>query len=325
MAQLLVLREHLQKFYQKYQLFLNPMFRFIIGFLTFSSINQMIGYHPFLNQITVEFLLSVVSTLMSGSVFLFCAALFTVIHIFYVSKVLALVVAVIFSVCYFAYAKFLPKHAYIIIAVPVAVPLHLVYGIPILLGLCMTPAAIVPISCGVGIYYLLQAVTSVVSTSADTDVSLYHAVLQQFLGYREMYVTIFVFAVVTVLVYILRNREWNFSFEIAIAAGVISNTILFLVMNYLFNIAIQTVPFLLGTLFSAALVWVIQFMRLALNYAGVENLQFEDDEYYYYVRAVPKMNIAAPSKRVKWINARHFSEHMPGTGSEKKEKPEKFS
>ena len=43
-------------------------------------------------------------------------------------------------------------------------------------------------------------------------------------------------------------------------------------------------------------------MRLALNYAGVENLQFEDDEYYYYVRAVPKMSVAAPKKRVKRFN-----------------------
>ena len=52
---------------------------------------------------------------------------------------------------------------------------------------------------------------------------------------------------------------------------------------------------LAGTALSVVLVWMIQFMRLALNYAGVENLQFEDDEYYYYVRAVPKMSVAAPN------------------------------
>ena len=37
------------------------------------------------------------------------------------------------------------------------------------------------------------------------------------------------------------------------------------------------------------------------------------------MRAVPKMNVAAPSKRVKRINARHFSEHMPDM-KEKKNK-----
>lgn len=31
-------------------------------------------------------------------------------------------------------------------------------------------------------------------------------------------------------------------------------------------------------------------------------MQFEDDEYYYYVKAVPKMTVAAPTNTVKKIN-----------------------
>ena len=30
-------------------------------------------------------------------------------------------------------------------------------------------------------------------------------------------------------------------------------------------------------------------------------VQFEDDEYYYYVKAVPKNTVATPEKRVKTI------------------------
>lgn len=319
MTQLLVFREHLQKFYQKYTFFLNLLFRFIIGFIAFSSVNQMIGYNTAFNRISVELLLAAGSMLMSGNVLLFFTAVFSIVHIFYVSRILALVVAVVFLIFYFGYVKFVPKHAYIIFAVPIAIPFHMVYGIPIVAGLIMTPAAVVPISFGVGIYYLLQAVKSVVSVSNDTSINLYQAVLQQFLSCREMYVMLVVFSLVTIIVYILRNREWDFSFEIAIVAGAVSNTILFLVINYLFNIDINMFPFLTGTFVSAVGAWLVQFMRLALNYAGVENLQFEDEEYYYYVRAVPKMNVAAPSKRVKRINARHFSEHMPDVKEKKKE------
>ena len=32
-----------------------------------------------------------------------------------------------------------------------------------------------------------------------------------------------------------------------------------------------------------------------------ENIQFEDDEYYYYVKAVPKVGVAVPEKKVKRI------------------------
>lgn len=320
MTQLLVLREHLQKFYQKYALFLNPLFRLIIGFITFSSVNRIIGYNPELNKRYIEVILAAFSVLMPGSVLLFFAAAFAVIHIFYVSSVLALVVAVIFFIFYFAYFKFAPKHAYVIFAIPIAFPLNLVYGIPILLGLIMTPVAIVPITCGVGIYYLLQAVTSVVSTSADASINLYHALLQQFFGCKEMYVMIVVFSIVSVIVYILRNREWDFSFEIAIFTGAVCNLILLLIIKYLLDIKINMLSFFGGIILSTLMVWIVQFMRLALNYAGVENLQFEDEEYYYYVRAVPKMNVAAPSKRVKRINVRHFSEHMQSVDSGKEEK-----
>ena len=322
MTQLLVLREHLQKFYQKYAIFLNPLFRFVVGFIIFSSLNRMIGYNPDLNKLSVELILSVLGILMPGSVLLFVSAVFVVIHIFYVSRLLALVVAVSLVIFYFAYIKFVPKHAYVIFAIPITFSLNLVYGIPILLGLTMTPVAIVPITCGVGIYYLLQAVTSVVSTSTDTSINIYHALLQQFADCKEMYVMIIVFSLVSLIVYILRNRERDYAFEAAIIVGAVSNSILLLIMKYLLDIQIDMVSFFVGIILSAILVWLVQFMRLALNYASVENLQFEDEEYYYYVRAVPKMNVAAPSKRVKRINVRHFSEHMQGMSQKDREKNE---
>lgn len=322
MTQLLVLREHIQKFYQKYALLLNPFFRFLIGFVAFSSINRIIGYNPALNQIYVELFLAALSVLMPGGVLLFASAAFASVHIFYVSRMLALVVALIFAVFYFAYLKFVPKHAYAVFAIPIAFPWNLVYGIPILLGVVMTPIAVVPIACGVGIYYLLQAVTFVVSSSADTSTNLYHAVLQQFFKSEEMYVMIIVFSVVSIIVYILRNSEWNYAFEIAIFSGAVSNAILLLIVKYLLDININVVSIVVGSILSGVFVWIIQFMRLALNYASVEHLQFEDEEYYYYVRVVPKISLAAPSKRVKWINVRHFSEQMQGVKSGKEEKEE---
>ena len=38
-----------------------------------------------------------------------------------------------------------------------------------------------------------------------------------------------------------------------------------------------------------------------MDYSRTEYVQFEDDEYYYYVKAVPKNTVAVPQKRVKTI------------------------
>lgn len=322
MTQLLVLREHIQKFYQKNSPFFNSLFRFVLGFVIFSSINRIIGYHPELNQIYVEAFLAVLSAFMPGGVLLFASAAFACVHIFYVSRILAFVVCLLFIIFYFAYLKFVPKHAYAILAIPVAFPLNIAYGVPIFLGIIMTPVAVIPITCGIGIYYLLQAVTVVVSSSADTGTNLYHAVMQQFLHSEEMYVMIVVFSVVSMIVYILRTREWNYAFEIAIFAGAVSNAVLLLIVKYLLDINIHVLSIVVGSILSGILVWLIQFMRLALNYTSVEHLQFEDEEYYYYVRAVPKINLAAPSKSVKRINVRRFSEQMQGIKHEENEQRE---
>ena len=319
MTQLLVLKEHLQQFYRKYALFLHPAFHFFIGFLTFYSLNRIIGYNPVLNHGWVEILLAMLNMVMPGGMLLFLAAAFTVMHIFYVSSTLALVVGVILGVFYFAYAKFVPEHAYIILAFPIAFSLHIAYALPILLGIIATPVALVPIACGVGIYYLLQNVVYVISTSNDSSINLYHAVLEQFIDNKEMYATFFIFAIVMLVVYIIRNREWNYAFDISILVGSIMNMVLFLIVNYLLDISMSMPVFFVGILISSVIVWIIQFMRLSLNYTAVENLQFEDEEYYYYVRAVPKMNVSVPKRKVKRISARHFTEHSQGKDAFSKE------
>lgn len=321
MTQLLVFREQIQKFYQKYSFFLNPVFRFLIGYITFSAINRVIGYHPSLNHIYIELLFALLNVILPGNVMLFFATAFAVGHIYYVSVVLAVVAGTIFAVLYFAYIKFVPDQAYVIIAFPILFSLHLVYALPILLGLMMTPLALISIICGVGVYYFLQAVTSVVSTTTDANSNLYHVVIEQFFNHEEMYVLIFVFFIVTLTVYIIRNRDWNYVYEKAIVTGGVTNLILLLTVNFIFDLHMDVLPVFVGTFASMLIALVVQFMRLALNYTGVENLQFEDEEYVYYVRAVPKANVAAPSKRIKRFSVRRFTENGAAASGKENGKP----
>lgn len=306
MTQFLILREHVRKIYQKHSILFHLLFRFFIGFLTFFAIDQMVGYHPALDHIYVEVLLGLVGMILPLEALLLVAAVFIVLHIFYVSRVLALSVAVIFLILYLLYVQFIPKHGYIILAVPITFALNIPYGMPILLGLMFSPIAILPMSIGVGVYYMLQVLTSVVASASDDTINLFQVLMDQLLGNAEMYANLGIFAFVLLVVYIIRNLRWDYSFEIAVFTGIFLNTILYLVVNYLLAININILYFLLGTLLSGALVWIIQLFRITLNYAGVENLQFEDEEYYYYVRAVPKMSVATPNKRVKRFNAHLF-------------------
>ena len=313
MTQLLIYREQIIKFYQKYESVLTPFIRFIIGTISFYSVNRIIGFCPELNRIYIVCGLGFLTAFLPQSIYMLSLAAFAVMNIFYASPILAFAVAVIFSVCYFVYLKFVPEHAYVIVAIPVLFPLYLSYGVPIFLGLTMTPLAVIPIVFGISVYYLFQTITSVVSTSTDSGITLYQIILQQFIKNEEMYVVMTIFSIVAIVIYIIRNRERDYAFEIAILVGALLNFALFLSVNIIWNFSFNVVGLFLGSIGSAFCVLVVQFMRLALNYAGVENLQFEDEEYYYYVRAVPKINVTAPSKRVKKFSVRRFTENMDET------------
>ena len=56
-------------------------------------------------------------------------------------------------------------------------------------------------------------------------------------------------------------------------------------------------------LLSLLLAVVLQFFVFNVDYSRTEKVQFEDDEYYYYVKAVPKIVVARPEKKVKQINS----------------------
>lgn len=306
MTQLLLLKEHIKKMYQKHSSLFDALFRFLVGFISFFSVNQVVGYHPLLNHIYVEALLALISMILPMEALVFVVAVFVTVHVFYVSRILALALAVIFLILYLLYIQFAPKQAYVILLIPTAYALNVFCGVPVLLGLIATPIVILPMTIGVVVYYLLTTLTSVVAASSDDSFNLFQVLMDQLSENKELYVTICIFAVVMVVVYMIRNMGRDYSFELAIVTGILLNTILALLANYLFAISLHIVRFLIGSLISAILVWLIQFFRLSLNYASVENLQFEDEEYYYYVRAVPKMSVVAPDKRVKRFNAHLF-------------------
>ena len=106
MIHLLVLREHLKNIYQKYSRFLDSLFRFVAGLLTFLAANEVIGYNPALNHWYIVLILAVFGIVMPGGALVVTAAVFVVAHIFYVSPVLALVVGTVFVILYYVYIKF---------------------------------------------------------------------------------------------------------------------------------------------------------------------------------------------------------------------------
>ncbi len=317
MTGLLVFKEMILKFYQKYSLVLNPLFRFIAGFIAFHAANMAVGYNPALTKVWIEAALGLVLAAFPTQMLIVAVSAFVVVQIAFVSKYLAFTIAATFAVLYFVYVKFLPKHGFAIMAMPILYALNLPYVEPVVMGLFSTPISIAPMGIGVAAYYLIIDTNFVIGTSSEDSIGLYKMVVGQFASDTQMYISIIVFAAVMLVVYFIRNLKVNYAFEISIAAGTVLNIAFFLTMNFFLDTNMNIAGVLTGAVASSVIAWIMLFFRISLNYSGVENLQFEDEEYYYYVRAVPKMSVSAAKKRVRRYNPHHGA---AGNGAKDPEK-----
>src|SRR5699024_3841211 len=96
----------------------------------------------------------------------------------------------------------------------------------------------------------------------------------------------------------------DYSWYIAIAAGTVVQAVIVFVGVFLFNMSFSVAPFLVGMAVSVAAAAAYTFFVFAVDYTRTEYLQYEDDDYYYYVKAVPKIAVSAPDVKVQKINAR---------------------
>lgn len=308
MMTLFEFRARVRALYQKFSMYIDPMIKFLVALVVFTMINKAIGYDARFTKAPILLLLSLLSAFTPSSVLVLLALAVSIAHIYSVAKILAFLIVLILLVLYCFFLRYTPRYGYVVVGIPILYVLHLPYAVPILLGLIASPLTILPTSCGVIVYYLFQIIKEEAVTqttvSLDDTLLLYQGVISKLVENKKMWMTIIVFALVISVVYIVRRLKIEYAYEIAIGAGTAVTILGFLIVDLRLDISKQIGTMILGTIISALIVVVIQFFRRVLDYTAVENVQFEDDDYYYYVKAVPKINVSAPEIRVKRINAR---------------------
>lgn len=309
MLQVLEFRERVKNFYQKYDVYLLPIIKFIFALIAFQTINKEIGYDERLKALPIVLGISLLSAFTPSAVMVLLAALISALHIYFISPLLSVMVIVILMILYLLFVRYTPRQGYVLLAIPILFLLKIPYVIPILLGLISTPIAMIPASCGVIVYFLFQivktAVTMQVNLSVEDIIQLYTYVIDSLTGNHHMIMTVVIFSLIIMVIYFIRKMSFDYAFEISILAGGLTSILGFLVSYLMLNKSDQILSMILGTIISIMLVYIIHFFRLTLDYSGVEHAQFEDDVYYYYVKAVPKVTVTVPQVNVKHINVKN--------------------
>ena len=306
MTALLELRENLKKIYSRNEAFILPVIKFLLSFIVLSIINGKMGYMTKLDNMAIVLIVSLLCSFLPTGFMAFFAMMFAVLHMYALSIETAAVGLVVFLLLYLLFLRFTAKEALVVVLTPVLCMLKLPYVMPVAMGLIGTPASCVSVGCGVVVYYLLQTVITnaptINSMGAEEATAKLRLLIDGMLGNKAMLVTIAAFALTVIVVYLIRRMSVDHSWTIAMVAGVMIEVMILLVGDLMYDTNLSIVSALLGAVVTLIACKIIEFFRFCLDYSRTEKVQFEDDEYYYYVKAVPKMTVAAPTNTVKKIN-----------------------
>ncbi len=306
MTALLELRENLKKIYSRNEAFILPVIKFLLSFIVLSIINGKMGYMTKLDNMAIVLIVSLLCSFLPTGFMAFFAMMFAVLHMYALSIETAAVGLVVFLLLYLLFLRFTTKEALVVVLTPVLCMLKLPYVMPVAMGLIGTPASCVSVGCGVVVYYLLQTVITnaptINSMGAEEATAKLRLLIDGMLGNKAMLVMIAAFAITVIVVYLIRRMSVDHSWTIAMVAGVMIEVMILLVGDLMYDTNLSTVSALLGAVVTLITCKIIEFFRFCLDYSRTEKVQFEDDEYYYYVKAVPKMTVAAPTNTVKKIN-----------------------
>ena len=303
---ILEIREIILKAYQKIRAVVNPVVKFFFALLVFSSINSSLGFDPKFTKISIVVILSVVSAITPNAVMAFLAMLLILLQVYSVNLFVAVLLLFIFIILYAMLLRFSPKEVIVAVALPVLAKYNLHYAIPILMGSISNPVSILPTVCGVVIYHLLDVVkvaaTREISRKIDDVVELYTDIFDSLIANKQMIMMIVVFSIVITVVWFIRRFAFDYSFEISLGAGVMVNILGFLIADLKYDVTVTIGTLILMSVVSGAIAMVCDYMKRVLDYTAVERVQFEDDDYYYYVKAVPKVNISLREMDIKHYN-----------------------
>lgn len=306
MTALLELRENLKKIYSRNEAFILPVIKFLLSFIVLSIINSKMGYMTKLDNMAIVLIVSLLCSFLPTGFMAFFAMMFAVLHMYALSIETAAVGLVVFLLLYLLFLRFTAKEALVVVLTPVLCMLKLPYVMPVAMGLIGTPASCVSVGCGVVVYYLLQTVITnaptINSMGAEEATAKLRLLIDGMLGNKAMLVMIAAFAITVIVVYLIRRMSVDHSWTIAMVAGVMIEVMILLVGDLMYDTNLSIVSALLGAVVTLIACKIIEFFRFCLDYSRTEKVQFEDDEYYYYVKAVPKMTVAAPTNTVKKIN-----------------------
>ena len=311
MKKILDIRNRIEHFYKQHSRIGGYILRLILCVAVFFALRGNLGYNTFLSNVWVIIGISVLCAFLKIKFSLLAMLAYIVVQISTLSVGIGMMIMCMLILMYLLYLRFAEQYGIVLIVMPLMFILRIPLLIPLVLGIIAPVSAVIALAFGNVVYYAIHYVNmnSAVISGLPADMSEINKasmVLRGIFSYKEFLYTLGIMILVFVVVFFVKKINTNQSFLIAILSGTGAYMIAMILANLLFGTisSNKLMTIIISSIISAVISLFVASVIMPLDYSRTEMLEFEDEEYYYFVRAVPKANIARESVNVKRINAR---------------------
>ena len=305
MTLLLEFREKLKNFYAEYSLFLQPLLKFLLAMVIFKGINWYLPFVKPLDNIFVLLVMALICSILPLNTIVLFGCILIIGQCYGVGIEVAGFALCLFLIMIILYIRFTPGDAIVLLLTPLAFRLGIPCAVPIGYGLTRSPVSAVSAGFGVIVYYFLDLVHNSAEVLEGTDPEQMAENLKLLLdglaGNQHMMMEIIAFVTVLLAVNVIRRLSVSHAWQIAICTGGIVYIVILVAGGLIIDVRTPVIPMIAGTVGAVLISLILEFFLFNVDYSRTEYLQYEDDDYYYYVKAVPKRSISQRQVVVKTI------------------------
>ena len=304
---LLEFKEKLKAFYAKGGIYIRYVCNFVLAFLSMFAMSRKIGCNGIISNPLICIALSIVCAFLPVNITVVIVTIYMIINLFTLSLELAMIALGVMLVIYLLYFRFAPKTGFIMILTPILFFLKLPYVVPVVAALTVGMTGIVPAVSGVFIYYIITFAANYSTAISTLDVNNalqnINFIFNNILTNKELVTIVVSFAVVITMIYFIKRLSVNYSAIIAVIAGCVTDALIQIIAFAVLSVNFSIIGMIAGHIAAIIVGLAINFFIMSVDYTATEYVQFEDDDYYYYVKAVPKMSVARKNVTIKKFNS----------------------
>ena len=292
MTVLLELKEKIKAAYAQYTIYFDIVLKALLSFMCFYWISMAFDTDSVFSNISIMLIVALLCSVLPLRVIPMCSAAFIVGHAFMMGIDTGAVTLVVLLVLLFLFLRFVPDDSLGLILMPIGMYFGMPALIPICFGLRRRPDSMVAVGGGCITYYLIDSLTRNKAQLEVLEPTEYMERLTLLLGGlvsdSGLIVNLLAICAVVVIVYAIRRLGFKHSFTVATVVGACTYVFFIILGNAVVDTNFNVPMIMIGSVFSTIVALILQFLFLSVDYSRTETMEFEDDDYYYFVKAIPK-------------------------------------